>query len=70
MLEQFLCDEFATFSAAITELHNEKKQLKEEFQRYQESFKQNLAALNDKASDLIKDFEAWKATAAEAKKKG
>jgi hypothetical protein len=61
MLQHFLSDEFVEFSAKINDIHVKKKALKEEYERFKETFNDNVKSLNETANSLIKEFDAWKA---------
>jgi cell fate (sporulation/competence/biofilm development) regulator YlbF (YheA/YmcA/DUF963 family) len=60
MLQHFLSDEFVEFSAKINDIHVKKKALKEEYERFRETFNENVKSLNETANSLIKEFDAWK----------
>jgi uncharacterized protein YlbG (UPF0298 family) len=65
-MSEFLTDEFVQFSSKIAELHTLKKvkqaefaEIKEAFQKKYEMFKTEMADLDNKAAEFVKE---WKKT--------
>jgi len=59
-----LSDEFVQYSQLISTIHNNKKNMKEEFKKQYEKFQADQAELDRQALDATKKFEAWKTGAA------
>jgi hypothetical protein len=57
--EVLLSDQFAEFSGKVTALHEKKKELVTEFKKAYEKHKADVKAIDDEASELQKNFNAW-----------
>lgn len=64
-MDWLLSDEFVTFSQQIAEIHNEKKQIKQQLKELYEKSQANIKDLDAQAQALSDDFEKWKKSAAE-----
>ena len=60
-----LSDEFVTFSQRIAEIHNEKKQIKQQLKDFYEKSQSKLKDLEVQAQALSDDFEKWKKNSGE-----
>lgn len=67
-MEWLLSDEFVTFSQRIAEIHNEKKQIKQQLKEFYEKSQTKLKDLELQAQALSDDFEKWKKSADEESK--
>jgi len=56
----FLSDEFAKFSEAIKEIHEEKKQRTQEMKSQYQAFQKEIDGLDAQAKKLVEDWEALK----------
>lgn len=61
-IDVLLSDEFVEFSTKIADVHSRKKSKQEELKTIYDKFKLEIKALDDEASELVGEFEAWKST--------
>lgn len=59
-MDWLLSDEFVTFSQRVSEIHNEKKQIKQQLKEYYEKTQVKLKELESQAQALSDEFEKWK----------
>lgn len=68
-MDWLLSDEFVTFSQRVAEIHNEKKQIKQQLKETYEKAQAKLKELELQAQALSDDFEKWKKTQSEESSK-
>lgn len=68
-MDWLLSDEFVTFSQRIAEIHNEKKQLKQQLKDFYEKSQAKLKDLEAQAQALSEEFEKWKKSSGEESSK-
>jgi phage-related minor tail protein len=66
-VEFLLSDEYVAFSGHISQIHEEKKTLKEEFKKKYEAFTARTKELDDQVKELVENWEAWKKEQLEVK---
>lgn len=68
-MDWLLSDEFVAFSQRVAEIHNEKKQIKQQLKETYEKAQAKLKELELQAQALSDDFEKWKKTQSEESSK-
>ncbi len=57
--EHLLSEEFATFSANIKQLHDQKKEFDAEFKKFYAEHKARVKAIDEQALNLQQEFDNW-----------
>lgn len=59
-IDALLSDEFVTFSQRVSEIHQEKKKMKQELKEMYEKIQIKIKDLDSQAKSLAENFEKWK----------